>query len=121
MPAGGNNLACHDHRYGRPVVEMLIEPYVRDGPTLWLRLPVLAILPRVMAVTVDTKLPPAPHSYPPDHTGDTILLDFLLFCKLAVRHGVVPQGWDWQVGARGSTAGAVLAAARRRLQLTGGP
>lgn len=22
--------------------------------------------------------------------------DFLLFCKLAVAHGVVPRGWDWQ-------------------------
>ena len=21
--------------------------------------------------------------------------DFLLFCKLAVRHGVIPDGWDW--------------------------
>ncbi|EFJ50399.1 hypothetical protein VOLCADRAFT_103978 [Volvox carteri f. nagariensis] len=34
--------------------------------------------------------------YDPEHTGDTIVSDFLLFCKLAVRHGVVPhRNWDW--------------------------
>jgi hypothetical protein len=34
--------------------------------------------------------------YDPEHTGDTIVADFLVFCKLAVRNGVVPQrGWDW--------------------------
>ncbi|KAG2493057.1 hypothetical protein HYH03_008720 [Edaphochlamys debaryana] len=26
---------------------------------------------------------------------DTILFDFLVFCKLAVKQGVVPPGWDW--------------------------
>jgi hypothetical protein len=27
---------------------------------------------------------------------NVICEDFLLFCKLAVAHGVVPQGWDWK-------------------------
>lgn len=28
-------------------------------------------------------------------TKGTILLDFLVFCKLAVENHVVPPGWDW--------------------------
>jgi hypothetical protein len=33
--------------------------------------------------------------YNPEATKDTIIKDFLVFCKLAVNHGVVPPGWDW--------------------------
>lgn len=33
--------------------------------------------------------------YAPDYTPDTILIDFFVFCQLAVTHKVVPTGWDW--------------------------
>lgn len=33
--------------------------------------------------------------YDPDSTTESILEDFLLFCKLAVMHSVVPPGWSW--------------------------
>ncbi|KNC81294.1 hypothetical protein SARC_06364 [Sphaeroforma arctica JP610] len=36
--------------------------------------------------------------YDPAHTGRTVSDDFLLFCKLAVKHGVIPdlgQNWGW--------------------------
>jgi hypothetical protein len=31
----------------------------------------------------------------PDATQDSITEDFLIFCKLAVLHEVVPPDWDW--------------------------
>lgn len=31
----------------------------------------------------------------PERGLDTIAEDFLVFCKLAVQHGVVPAGWNW--------------------------
>jgi hypothetical protein len=33
--------------------------------------------------------------YDPEATKDTIVQDFLVFCKLAVHHEVIPPGWDW--------------------------
>lgn len=33
--------------------------------------------------------------YDPDHTPETLLLDFLVFVKLAVNGGVIPEGWDF--------------------------
>jgi hypothetical protein len=29
------------------------------------------------------------------HPKNTICKDFLIFCKLAVAHDVMPRGWDW--------------------------
>eukprot|EP00178_Gracilaria_changii_P003310 TRINITY_DN1487_c0_g1_i1.p2 TRINITY_DN1487_c0_g1~~TRINITY_DN1487_c0_g1_i1.p2 ORF type:complete len:588 (-),score=78.18 TRINITY_DN1487_c0_g1_i1:4154-5917(-) len=34
--------------------------------------------------------------YDPDHTSDTIVLDFLVFCKLAVARGALPDVWEWR-------------------------
>lgn len=43
----------------------------------------------------------------PAATSATVVEDFLLFCKMAVAHGVIPsKGWDWA---------ALLAAAARQL------
>ncbi|KXZ55029.1 hypothetical protein GPECTOR_3g190 [Gonium pectorale] len=33
--------------------------------------------------------------YDPDATSDSIVADFLVFCKLAAAHRVVPARWDW--------------------------
>eukprot|EP00899_Mesostigma_viride_P003385 jgi/Mesvir1/13047/Mv06035-RA.1 len=34
--------------------------------------------------------------YNPEHTSHSVARDFLVFCKLALRQGVVPlRGWDW--------------------------
>ena len=33
--------------------------------------------------------------YDPGATSDTIAEDFLVFCVLAKRRGVVPDNWDW--------------------------
>lgn len=33
--------------------------------------------------------------YDIDGSGQDILQDFLIFCKMAVQHGVLPRGWDW--------------------------
>ncbi|WIA33296.1 hypothetical protein OEZ86_006436 [Tetradesmus obliquus] len=33
--------------------------------------------------------------YDPEATSDTVAADFLTFCKLAVKAGVLPAGWDW--------------------------
>lgn len=34
--------------------------------------------------------------YNPDHTADSVILDFFTFCKLAAWRQVVPHGWDWE-------------------------
>lgn len=33
--------------------------------------------------------------YDPECSKDSICEDFLIFCKLAVQHNVVPPGWSW--------------------------
>jgi hypothetical protein len=33
--------------------------------------------------------------YDPDHTSLSLVLDFLVFCKLAVEKGALPAGWRW--------------------------
>jgi hypothetical protein len=33
--------------------------------------------------------------YNPESDKGDVLLHFLVFCRLAVAHGVVPRGWDW--------------------------
>eukprot|EP00884_Botryococcus_braunii_P016908 jgi/Botrbrau1/3900/Bobra.0183s0121.1 len=42
--------------------------------------------------------------YCSNRTAGSVLLDFLVFCRLALAHDVVPEGWDWaaflQVAAR---------------------
>jgi len=35
--------------------------------------------------------------YDPHSTNDTITEDFLIFCKLAVKHQVIPPGWNWRI------------------------
>jgi hypothetical protein len=35
--------------------------------------------------------------YDPDRTETSVLTDFLVFCKLAVKNQVIPAGWDWQL------------------------
>eukprot|EP00435_Cladocopium_sp_Y103_P067677 s282_g30.t1 len=34
--------------------------------------------------------------YDPDHSPISVMQDFLIFCKLAVLRGAVPEPWDWQ-------------------------
>ncbi|KOO30606.1 ankyrin repeat domain-containing protein 49 [Chrysochromulina tobinii] len=36
--------------------------------------------------------------------GDLISSDFLIYCKLSVKHGVVPRSWDWAAFLRTATA-----------------
>ncbi|KAI0560490.1 Tetratricopeptide repeat containing protein [Gracilaria domingensis] len=33
--------------------------------------------------------------YDPGHSADSIMVDFLIFCKLAVARDVLPSEWDW--------------------------
>lgn len=34
--------------------------------------------------------------YHPSHTAESIVLDFLCFCKLAAWRQLVPRGWNWE-------------------------
>jgi len=33
--------------------------------------------------------------YDPDHSPEEVVLDFLVFCRLAVAHGALPEDWNW--------------------------
>ncbi|KAF6261090.1 hypothetical protein COO60DRAFT_1682349 [Scenedesmus sp. NREL 46B-D3] len=42
--------------------------------------------------------------YDPDATNDTVAEDFLIFCKLTVKAGALPQLWDWHALLRKAQA-----------------
>jgi hypothetical protein len=46
--------------------------------------------------------------YEPGADPDAICKDFLLFCKLAVKAGVLPQPWDWALFLKKDTQFAAI-------------